>query len=64
MKKIVKEFVLFAAYVQVPIYGVFLWSVFEYTTLGYWPSWFVANCIYAVLMFPVFKYGLFKKRSF
>lgn len=59
MKSNLKSFLKFGLVTQLPIYGLILWIFLSCTNMWYWYCWILANIIYWITMFPIYKKGIF-----
>jgi putative flippase GtrA len=61
MKEWMKELGKTAIVMQLPLYGVIIWLFME-VGVSYWYSWFIANCIYTAIIYPVNRWIVFRRR--
>ena len=62
MKPITRHFIKYWLWLQLPIYGGYLW-VFIQLGLSYWVAWALANTIYAFTVFPIVRRGIFELKG-
>jgi len=61
MKEWTKELGKTFLFMQLPLYGVFLW-VFMQLGLSYWSAWFGANCAYTPVIYAINRFTVFRRR--
>ena len=58
MKSNLKSFLKFGLVTQLPVYGFFLWCFLSYG-ISYFYAWVLTNIVYWILMYPIYKKGIF-----